>query len=339
MGWFWADPVAPTPRISVATALPVNHPAGGKPPVSSQLSASFNIQAKQLQPSCPMQKSAPAPSAVPPVDSGCPYVPPEPSAGDESTDSGLNPLNFMFANLPQTRAPGQKIALPTEREVSSIPRGTDKGEGNWEYPSPQQMYNAMKRKGHEDTPEDAVESMVAVHNFLNEGAWGEIVGWEKEFGGGVMKALREQEGERLEAGRQGAWPRLLRFQGRSKELTPKAQILQMLGKAFPEKYGYAVYSFHWIEVTDSDGRSPPFDRHDWYILRAGGEEVRYVIDYYSGPPEPTGEPVFYLDVRPAIDRPSAILERAIRWGKPVWEKASGASVRRAMEEEKNRRRF
>lgn len=148
----------------------------------------------------------------------------------------------MFANLPQTRASGQKIVLPTEREVSSIPRGTDHGEGNWEYPSPQQMYNAMKRKGHDDTPEDAVESMVAVHNFLNEGAWSEIVEWETEFGGGIIKALREQERERLEAGHQGAWPRLLRFQGKSKELTPKARILQMLGKVYPEKYGYVVNS-------------------------------------------------------------------------------------------------
>lgn len=36
MGWFWADPVEPTPRISaaVAAALPPNHPTGGKPPVS-----------------------------------------------------------------------------------------------------------------------------------------------------------------------------------------------------------------------------------------------------------------------------------------------------------------
>lgn len=193
-----------------------------------------------------MHKAAPAPAAVPLVDRACPYTPPE---KDGSTDSGLNPLNFMFANLPQTRAPGQKLVLPTEREVSSIPRGTEKGEGNWEYPSPQQMYNAMKRKGYDDTPEDAVESMVAVHNFLNEGAWGEIVEWEKEFGGGVMKALMEQEAERRATEGQGAWPRLLRFQGRSKELTPKARILQMLGRVYPEKYGYFHSLLCFYEIT------------------------------------------------------------------------------------------
>lgn len=67
--------------------------------------------------------------------------------------------------------------------------------------------------------------------------------------------------------------------------------------------------------------------------------MRYVIDYYSGAPEPTGEPVFYLDVRPAIDRPSAIAERAIKWGGNVWEKASGADVRRAAAEEAKRRKY
>ena len=76
---------------------------------------------------------------------------------------------------------------------------------------------------------------------------------------------------------------------------------------------------------------PPFDRHDWYVQRSPpGEqthEVRYVIDYYSAPPEPTGEPVFYLDVRPAVDSPSAAAERLMRWGGEFWWKASGATAR------------
>lgn len=56
-------------------------------------------------------------------------------------------------------------------------------------------------------------------------------------------------------------------------------------------------------------------------------EVRYVIDYYSGPPEPTGEPVFYLDVRPAVDGPTAAAERMLRWGGDLWHRASGAKAR------------
>lgn len=92
----------------------------------------------------------------------------------------------------------------------------------------------------------------------------------------------------------------------------------MMGWMYPSKFG----------------GPPPFDRHDWYIERqadgSSPKEVRYVIDYYSAPPEPTGEPVFYLDIRPALDRPSAAAERLVRWGRDVWWRASGASEREAM---------
>lgn len=66
--------------------------------------------------------------------------------------------------------------LPVAREESSIPR--DEG-SRWEYPSPQQFYNALVRKGWE-TPEEHVETMVQIHNFLNEQAWLEILKWEKK---------------------------------------------------------------------------------------------------------------------------------------------------------------
>lgn len=76
---------------------------------------------------------------------------------------------------------------------------------------------------------------------------------------------------------------------------------------------------------------PPFDRHDWFVQRAlangSTREIRYVIDYYSGPPEPTGEPVFFLDVRPAVDTPSAAISRLMRWGGDMWYTASGGSTR------------
>ena len=86
-----------------------------------------------------------------------------------------------------------------------------------------------------------------------------------------------------------------------------------------------------FQKIDINRGEPPFDRHDWYVQRqiipGQSAEVRYVIDYYSGPPEPTGEPVFYLDVRPAVDRPTAAVERMMRWGGDVWHRASGASAR------------
>ncbi|KAF4158868.1 hypothetical protein CNMCM6069_003107 [Aspergillus lentulus] len=297
-------------------------------------------------PGCPMHASnAPpalsSPSARSDTSSSCPvrspdspfYVQPKTTVTDSprppapetrSTLSKLNPLNYMFSSISQERAPNQTVDLPVEREPSSIPRGD--ADGNWEYPSPQQMYNAMLRKGYTDTPQDAVEAMVAVHNFLNEGAWAEIVGWERLFAKGLGQAWEKcrkgEQGIALEAMKQemtgnvdpASEPRLLRFKGRPQELTPKAQILQALGWLYPAKFG----------------TSPPFDRHDWFVLRqtpSGPKEVRYVIDYYSGPPEPTGEPVFYLDIRPALDTPTAAVERLMRWGGDVWYRASGGAVR------------
>jgi cytochrome c heme-lyase len=67
--------------------------------------------------------------------------------------------------------------------MSSIPRVVD-GETRtdmrqtWEYPSPQQFYNALVRKGL-DTPAEHVETVVEIHNFLNEKAWGEVLKWER----------------------------------------------------------------------------------------------------------------------------------------------------------------
>ncbi|KAL8817793.1 MAG: hypothetical protein Q9223_003438 [Gallowayella weberi] len=244
------------------------------------------------------------------------------SSSNTSTIYKLNPLNYMPSTTSQKRDDRQTIHLPTDRETSSIPRGDM--EANWEYPSPQQMYNAMLRKGYDDTPEDAVESMVAVHNFLNEGAWGEIVNWERRFSRGLAtgwQACRRgedgfaEEANRIASSRDVAAPKLLRFQGRPNEWTPKARIINFMGRMYPAKYGC----------------EPPFDRHDWYVQRrtVDGQirEVRYVIDYYSAPPEPTGEPVFYLDVRPAVDSPTAAVERMMRWGGDIWYRASGAKVR------------
>jgi cytochrome c heme-lyase len=138
--------------------------------------------------------TAPPPSVITkPTDSAsaCPYVPPteaqkEPSAGSPSYISKLNPLNYMPKSISNQRDHDeQSVDLPLDREPSTIPRGD--GQGNWEYPSPQQMYNAMLRKGYTDTPAEHVESMVAVHNFLNEGAWQEIVEWERRFSAGLKR--------------------------------------------------------------------------------------------------------------------------------------------------------
>ncbi|KAK9451746.1 cytochrome c/c1 heme-lyase [Limtongia smithiae] len=210
----------------------------------------------------------------------------------------FDPTTNMPANLSATqRVPGQKLALPTERTMSSIPRGDDPDEGVWEYPSPQQMLNAMVRKGHTDTPEADVPAMVDVHNYLNEGAWAEILQWEKKY--------EDVSGKE---------PRLLRFTGRPNDLSPRARLMQALGTVYPSKFG----------------GPPPFDRHDWTVLRFASDgskrEVRYVIDYYSGPLE-DGYPSFYLDVRPAFDSFASVYDRAEVWTSAVLEKALGRGGR------------
>lgn len=89
--------------------------------------------------------------------------------------------------------------LATEREVSTIPRafdhptgnarpanneadtGADKKTGNWIYPSEEMFFNAMKRKSYNPNETD-MQTIVPIHNAVNERAWKEIKEWEKGRG-------------------------------------------------------------------------------------------------------------------------------------------------------------
>src|SRR5882762_3919244 len=122
--------------------------------------------------SCPIHREPPTST------SGCPIqhaAQPKAAAKcpiDHSQD--INPLNQM-PTLAQTPSPNQSTSLPLTRTESTIPRDPS---AKWEYPSPQQFYNALVRKGWE-TPEEHVETMVEIHNFLNEEAWQEVLKWER----------------------------------------------------------------------------------------------------------------------------------------------------------------
>ena len=54
--------------------------------------------------------------------------------------------------------------------------------------------------------------------------------------------------------------------------------------------------------------NPPFDRHDWVIDR-NGEEIRYIIDFYTGKPDPTRPVSIHLDCRPALDSFGGFFDR------------------------------
>jgi cytochrome c heme-lyase len=137
-----------------------------------QTASSSSSPALEPPSSCPMHQK---PSAA---SSGCPIQHDPPAKSDPPAqcpiDHGQNPLNQM-PTLAQTPSPNQSTALPLTRTESSIPRDPST---KWEYPSPQQFYNALVRKGWE-TPEEHVETMVEIHNFLNEEAWQEVLKWEK----------------------------------------------------------------------------------------------------------------------------------------------------------------
>lgn len=155
MGQAASTPTAPLPAPAPALApAPAAQPAPTKCPVDHSA----------------IPKSAPVPAAPPSsAPAQCPV---------QHDGAPLNPRNQM-PDLPQHAIyQNQAASLSTERITSSIPR--DKG-SNWDYPSPQQFYNALVRKGWE-TPEEHVDTMVEIHNFLNEQAWNEVLKWEGRLG-------------------------------------------------------------------------------------------------------------------------------------------------------------
>jgi hypothetical protein len=165
--------------------------------------------------------------APPAAASACPVR----SGGGGAAAGGVDPGNMMKAggerNLP---APMQQMPLDTARQVSTIPKSDynpdhqDDEKQLWEYPSPQMFFNAMRRKGYQPSEQD-MSMVVAIHNAVNERAWSEVLDWEN-----MHKSRCGQ-------------PKLLKFEGRPKDLTPRARLKSWLGYALP------------------------FDRHDWTVDR------------------------------------------------------------------------
>lgn len=200
----------------------------------------------------------------------------------------IDPKNNMPTNPNQLPRADQKAVLSTERVKSGIPKGgTDE---TWLYPSPQMFWNSLNRKEKADgASEDDMDVIVAIHNNMNEKTWSSVMGWE-----GLHPPATDNEGKPIP----GAEPKLLRFTGRPHDLSPKARIKMLLG--YPE----------------------PFDRHDWVVDR-GGEEVRYVIDYYHDEAKSKEDKIpslrdydgvksILVDVRPALDSPKSFLDRLFR---------------------------
>ncbi|KAH0533668.1 holocytochrome c-type synthase [Cotesia glomerata] len=209
-------------------------------------------------PECPMHQSGD--KKPPKYTSDCPV--------DHMDSSEINPLNMM-PKANQNPAPDQPFPLPTDRQVSSIPRPSEQ-EPFWVYPSQQMFWNAMLRKGwrwrDEDIEPKDMEHIIRIHNANNEQAWQEVLKWE---------ALHARE---------CGTPKLKSFGGKASHYSPRARIRQLMGYELP------------------------FDRHDWIVDRCG-KDVRYVIDYYDGGMVDAKYKFALLDVRPAMDSFDNIWDR------------------------------
>jgi len=191
----------------------------------------------------------------------------------KGSEDGENPANRMPATPNQQAAAGQRMPLPVDRVTSSIPSGSG-GEPLWVYPSQQMFYNAMRRKGYEPREEE-MNAVVAIHNSVNERTWSQVLDYEATLYPECLTGLR-----------------LLRFQGKPDEPTPKARARSLMGY------------------------SAPFDRHDWVVSRCG-KEVTYLIDFYNGRPTAAAPVAMHIDARPAGDDMQGMWDRvrmpAMRW--------------------------
>jgi cytochrome c heme-lyase len=180
----------------------------------------------------------------------------------------------------QAPHPDQTIPLPTHRVVSSIPRGARPLEGDteekavqphWVYPSEQQFYNALRRKGYTADAE-SMSTVVQIHNAVNERTWKHICQWETE-----LHAVEK--------------PRLVRFMGRPNDRSPRAWCNVILfGKQPP-------FDRHDWYIDRGDGVERRYVIDFYEGKKQTNSHVAAAL------------PSMYLDVRPAVDNPRAALDR------------------------------
>ncbi|CAB9497450.1 c heme lyase [Seminavis robusta] len=250
-------------------------------------------------------KDEPSSSTTIDVGNGCPVQ------HSDKTPSSLEEA----AGYSQRPHPDQQgVELSTRRVVSSIPRGsstteekgphhqpkTDQQPPNWVYPSEQQFFHALRRKGWDHVQASSVPTVLEIHNSINERTWKQVLEWEQDMDLPVPTTTSNGPAKFVETNL-----KLVRFLGRPSDLSPQA--------------------FLWTKIMQWN--EPPFDRHDWYVQKQPSRQnnnvesevvsypiQRYVIDYYMvPPPHPDLPPKPYVDVRPALDSPRAVSLRARRF--------------------------
>jgi cytochrome c heme-lyase len=181
---------------------------------------------------------------------GCPVNSVDNNVG--SYNPAINDINFG-----QQKQPDQKQSLSTVRQVSSIPKSDytpahqPEGIERWVYPSEQQYYNAMKRKGYNPSESD-VPIVLTIHNLVNEQGWTQIKQWESLRG--------------------CSQPRLKQFMGRPQDLSLKARLMSLLGYSLP-------FDRHdWIVNRDGKDVRYIIDFYRGAQPRAGGAAISVYLD-------------------------------------------------------------
>ncbi|KXJ96659.1 cytochrome c/c1 heme-lyase [Microdochium bolleyi] len=285
-------------------ALPPSHPSVSSSSDADSCPVDHNARQVWLE-QAQKSRPPPPPQAVPATattttttsdksstgSSWSSYIPSIPflsSSGSSSLSSSQQQQQQQFSSDPAD----QTAPLGTRRQISTIPRSSRPGEtshianqeqetgsdaktGNWIYPSERMFFEAMKRKGHDPQAPD-MQTVVPIHNAVNERAWQEIKQWEAPWIQGTSCQT----------------PRLHSFSGLSTKLSPKARVNTLLGY------------------------QAPFDRHDWVVDRCGTEIEYIIDFYAGRPnPQGgggNGAPSFYLDVRPKLNSWEGVKMRAFR---------------------------
>eukprot|EP00035_Acanthoeca_spectabilis_P017517 m.367759 g.367759 ORF g.367759 m.367759 type:complete len:328 (+) comp16666_c0_seq1:141-1124(+) len=227
----------------------------------------------------PAQTSPPEepsrPAARLPSTRGCPVMNDSGSESTVGSQPPINPSNNMLIQEKQLPTPGQTSPLPTDRRVSSIPKTSDhvpkhqRDDAEYWEYPSQQMFYNAMKRKGHSPSEADMSTIVGMHNAVNERTWGELLLWERQ--------LHPETADHV---------RLKKFSGDATNISPKARLRSLFGSMLP------------------------FDRHDWVIVRGeGGEEARYIIDFYQAEAVGASPIAFHLDVRPAIDSVSSAIDR------------------------------
>lgn len=154
----------------------------------------------------------------------------------------------------------------------------------------------------------------SIPRTTSDGNW--VYPLEKQFYNAMLRKKWEPEEEDMKTVvplhnmvNEVAWNYILKWEeGRGGEKCGGVKLTSFKGDATKVTPRAAINHYLF-------GKELPFDRHDWKVNRCG-EEIEYVIDFYTTKVEPGSDPKFYLDVRPKLNTIAGVklrVQRAFGW--------------------------